>query len=130
MSINTIEENEIPENYGVFTLTHHRVPNEGTGQFEMAAAGAHPKCRLVSAYVLPTIYNTSADVLAIEHQDGGNVATATASTTIGTPGAMTIAPAAGYTDVFERGEPIICLASTQGHATNATSIYAQFETVH
>lgn len=130
MAINTIEENEMPENFGVFTLTHHRVPDEGTDQFEMAGAGDHPKCRLVKAWVLPTIYNTAVDVLAIEHQDGGDVATASASATIGTPTEMTIAPAAGYTDVFERGEPIIVLASTQGNAANATSIYAQFETVH
>ena len=128
--VTLIAENEIPENYGVFTLTHHRVPNEGTSQFVMAEAGDHPKCRLVKAWVLPTIYNTAADVLAIEHEDGGDVATATASTTIGTPTAMTIAPAAGYTAVFERNEPIIVLASTQGNAANATSIYAQFETVH
>lgn len=130
MAINTVEENEMPEHYGVFTLTRTRIPAEGTGQFELAAADHHPKCRLVSAEVVALIYASAADVLAIEHEDGGDVATATASVTVGTPVAMTIAPAAGYSTTFERNEPIIMLASTQGNAANATTITAQFETVH
>ncbi len=112
-----------------FVLTRSRVPNEGTGQFELAAAGKHPKCKLISGQVIPTIYSTAADVIAIEHEDGGDVATATASATIGTPGALSIAPAAGYSAVFERNEPILMKASTQGNAANATTVICVFETI-
>ena len=128
--VGPVEEYDMPEHFGVFTLTRTRVPAEGTGQFELAAAGHHPKCRLVKAEVVALIYSTAADVIAIEHSDGGDVATATASVTIGTPVPMTIAPAAGYDEIFERNEPIIVKASTEGNAANATTITAQFETVH
>ncbi|MCK4820080.1 hypothetical protein KA005_30220, partial [bacterium] len=99
MSISQIEESEIPEAFGIFTLSRTRVPNEGTDQIELAAAGRHPKCRLLSAEVVATIYSTGVDELAIEHEDGGNVATASASATVGTPVPMTIAPAAGYSTI-------------------------------
>lgn len=122
-----VEDNEMLVQ--TFVLTRSRVPNEGTGQFELAGAGKHPKCKLVSGQVIPIIYSTAADVIAIEHEDGGDVATATASTTIGTPGALSIAPAAGYSAVFERNEPIIMKASTQGNAANATTVTCVFETL-
>jgi len=112
-----------------FVLERCRVPAEGTGQFELAASGAHPKCKLISGQVTSTIYSTAQDVIAIEHHDGGNVATATASATIGTPVALTIAPAAGYTAIFERNEPIIMIASTQGNAANATEVRCVFQTL-
>jgi len=113
-----------------FQLKRSRIPAEGTGQFELAAAGKHPKCKLLSGQVTALIYSTAADVIAIEHEDGGDVATATASATIGTPVALTIAPAAGYSAIFERNEPIIAKASTQGNAANATEILCTFETVN
>jgi len=122
-----IEDNEMYAR--TFILTRARVPNEGTGQFELAAAGKHPKCKLVSGQVIPLIYASAADVIAIEHEDGGDVATATASTTIGTPGALTIAPAAGYSAVFERNEPILMKASTQGNAANATQVVTVWESL-
>lgn len=128
--VGPVQEYDMPEHYGVFTLSRTRVPNEGTGQFELAAAGHHPKCRLVKAEVVSTIYSAAADVLAIEHIDGGDVATATASVTIGTPVPMVIAPAAGYDEIFERNEPIMMKASTEGNAANATTLTAQFETIH
>ena len=112
-----------------FTLQRSRVPAEGTGQFELAAAGAHPKCKLISGQVIGRIYSTAADVIAIEHEDGGDVATATASATIGTPVALTIAPAATYSAVFERDEPIEMKASTEGNAANATTVVGVFETL-
>ena len=111
-----------------FVLTRSRIPAEGSGQFELAAAGKHPKCKLISGQVTPLIYSTAADAVAIEHEDGGNVATATTGTTIGTPVALTIAPAAGYSAVFERNEPII-EATAQGNNANATQIIAVFETM-
>ena len=122
-----VEDNEMLVN--TFVLTRSRVPNEGTGQFELASAGKHPKCKLVSGQVIAIIYSTAADVIAIEHEDGGDVATATASATIGTPVPLSIAPAAGYSAVFERNEPILMKASTQGNAANATTINCVFETL-
>lgn len=120
----------MPSAYGVFTIVRTRVPAEGTGQFVLLAAGRHPKCRLVSAQVVATIYSTAADVIAIEHDDGVNVATATASATIGTPVAMTIAPADSRGAVFARDEAVMMVASTQGNAANATTVQATFETVN
>jgi len=125
--VTKVEDNQMRKS--TFVLERTRVPNEGTGQFELAASGAHPKCRLISGQALALIYNSAADVIAIEHIDGGDVATATASATIGTPVAMTIAPAAGYTATFERNEPIIMKASTQGNAANATTVRCVFETL-
>jgi len=125
--VEKIEDNEMKRS--TFILSRTRVPAEGTGQFELSAAGAHPKCRLVSAYALATIYSTAPDQLVIEKQDGDNVATATASATIGTPVYFTIAPAAGNLDIFERDEPIIMKAAVEGNAANATTVSARFETV-
>ena len=122
-----VEDNQMKRS--TFILKRSRVPAEGTGQFELAAAGAHPKCRLVSAYTRTLIYSTAADQIVIEKTDGDNVATVTASTTVGTPAYMTIAPAAGNTAVFERNEPIIMKAAVEGNAANATLVSAKFETV-
>jgi len=127
MSVDQIADNEM---YGqTITLMRMRVPNEGTGQFELAAANKHPKCKLIRGQVTALIYNTSVDIIAIEHEDGGDVATASASATIGTPIALTIAPAAGYSIVFERNEPILMKASTQGNAANATKIVTVWESL-
>lgn len=112
-----------------FILSRSRIPNESTGQFELAAAGKHPKCKLVSAQVITLIHTTTADQLAIEHEDGGNVATVTTSATVGTPTAYAIAPAAGYSAVFERNEPIILTAAVQGNAANSNQTVAVFETI-
>jgi len=112
-----------------FVLSRCKLPAEGTGQKTLAEAGRHPKCKLVSGQVITLLYSTSADIFAIEHEDGGNVATATQSGTVGTPTALSIAPAAGYSAVFERNEPIIEIASTEGNAANATMIVCVFETV-
>ncbi len=125
--VTKVEDNEMQTQ--TFVLSRCRVPAEGTGQFELAGAGKHPKCKLVSGQVVTLIYSTAADVLAIEHEDGGDVATATASATVGTPVALSIAPAAGYSAIFERNEPILMKASTQGNAANATKVMAVFETM-
>lgn len=122
-----IDDNELRP--ATFVLQRTRVPAEGTGQFELAGAGAHPKCVLVSGQVIATIYSTAVDVIAIEHEDGGDVATASASATVGTPVPLTIEPAAGYSAVFERNEPIMMKASTQGNAANATTVVCVFETI-
>ncbi len=122
-----VEDNEMRPY--TFELRRTRIPAEGTGQFELAAAGKHPKCKLISGQVTAKIYSTAADVIAIEHEDGGDVATATASATVHTPVALTIAPAAGYSAVFERDEPIIMKASTEGNAANATEVLCVFETM-
>jgi len=55
MTISTIEEDEIPESFGVFTLYHMRDPAAAVGQVVISAAGHHPKCRLVRAHVLTLV---------------------------------------------------------------------------
>jgi len=125
--VTKIEDNEMRAS--TFVLVHERVPAEGTGQFEIAGAGKHPKCKLLKGWATAQIYNSAADVIAIEHEDGGDVASATASATVHTPVALTIAPAAGYSAIFERDEPIIVKASTQGNAANSTRIVCVFETM-
>jgi len=56
MTISKIEENEIPESFGVFTLYHTRTPADAVGQVVISAAGHHPKCRLVRATVIALSY--------------------------------------------------------------------------
>jgi len=111
-----------------FVLERSKLAAGGTAQLELAAAGRHPKCKLVWGQILSLIYSTSADTIAIEHEDGGNVTTATQSTTIGTPTALAIAPAAGYSAVFERNEPIIAQV-TENNAANTVQVITVFETV-
>jgi len=71
----------------------------------------------------------AADVLAIELGSGVDIATATASATLGTPVAFTIAPASGK-NVFERNDDICVNLTTDGAATNACLVMMTFENIH
>lgn len=127
MAKSTVEENEIPEHYGVFSLTHNRKPADAvTDKFVLAHPGHHPKCRIVSVKHTVLVYNASVDVFAVEDGDGNDAAVLTAGAAIGisTEGTLT----AGQ--VFERNEAIVALLTTDGDAANAGILTVLMETIH
>ncbi|HWQ95927.1 MAG TPA: hypothetical protein VN368_01005 [Candidatus Methylomirabilis sp.] len=130
MSISTVEENQIPESYSLFTLVHFRKPADGTGAVTLAAAGRHPKCRLVKGQSVVLAYSTAADVAALERGSGEDVATVTCGAAIGVSADFTIAPAAGTKNVFERDEDIVFNLTTDGNAANADIFAFTFESIH
>ena len=122
--VSMVEDNTIRAY--TFYLSKHFRTADATGQYTLAAAGEHPKCKAVAGgEVTSLIYSTAADVMDLEHEDGGNVTTTTASTTALSPVTVSIAPAAGYSAVFERNEPI-CVTRTLGNAANTTSVIYRF----
>lgn len=128
MSISQIEENEIPEGFGRFSITHVRGVGGEEGQQIVAEAGQHPKCRLLKAWQVPLIWDTAGDTSVIEHEDGGDIGTVQGAADLA-PVEITIAPAAGYTSVFEKNEPII-VNMTEGNAANSTLVVMDFLAVH
>lgn len=130
MTISTIEENEIPESFSVFTIYHAHIAGTATGQVVISAAGHHPKCRLVRAHYVAVAYATGASVFSIERGSGEDVATLTGPAALGVSAAATIAPAAGTKNSFERNEDIAVNLTTQGSATNAGLLVMTFENIH
>ena len=126
MAINTIEENEMPEHYSLFTLTHNRKPADGVGQVVLAAPGHHPKCRIVSVKHTVLAYAAAVDVFAVEDGDGNDAATLDGGAAIGisTEGALV----AGQ--VFERNEAICANLTTDGNAANAGILTVLLESIH
>jgi hypothetical protein len=125
MTINTIEESELPEYQTVFTLVHFRGTDGSVGQTVLSAAGHHPKVRMTKAVAVPIAYSTATDVFAIEETTGADHATVSSGTTVNIPTAFTITD-----DVFERNEGICVNLTTDGNAANATLIFATFESIH
>lgn len=121
-----VDENQIPEHFGVFTLTHNRKPADATGNTVLAHAGHHPKCRLVSVKAMPLVYDTAVDVFAIQDGDAVVAATISSGDAIGISTEGTLVEG----QVFERNEAIICDLTTDGNAANATIVTALFETIH
>ena len=130
MSISTVEEKEIPEYFGVFTLVRTTAPNEGAGIVEICAAGHHPKCRIIRAEVVPFVYASAADVIDVQNGDGTTLLTGdmTASATVFTKTAGVVLT--GEAGIIERNEAILMDIETQGSATNVTQLVATFESVH
>ncbi len=96
----------------------------------LARAGEHPRCRWDSGQAIAFVYASAATVLAVCHEDGSVVASATGSTTVFTSTAFASAiTVAGIGSVFERNEPIYLKITTQGSATNVTMANVSFITV-
>lgn len=130
MSISLIEETEIPESFSLFTLVHFRKPADATGAVTLAAAGGHPKCRLVKGQSVVLAYSTAADIAALERQSGEDVATVTCGTAIGVSVDYTIAPAAATRNEFLRNEDIVFRLTTDGDAANADIHAFTFANIH
>lgn len=125
MTISTIEETEIPEHYGHITLIKGYKTADSTGQFQLLAAGHHPKCRITRTSV--TILDGSAQVQAvIEDGDGNDAATGLNSGTtafVNTEGTLV----AGQ--VFERNEAVMLNVTAAGTGIHALFV-VELETIH
>ena len=126
MAISTIEENEMPEHYSLFTLVHSRKPADSVGQVVLAAAGHHPKCRIASAHYTVLAYTAVADQVAVEDGDGNDAATVTGGSAIGISVNMDLI--AGQ--VFERNEAICANLTVDGDAANAGVLFVTLESIH
>lgn len=125
MTISTIEESEMPEQYSLFsTVTAYKVAFTA-GQKVIVAAGHHPKCRLVGGQVHPHIFTTTGSQFTVEKMDGTNASDNLTTAVVDTM--LDFTPIQGI--VFERNDAIVIL-SVQGNAANANSVYLLFESVH
>ena len=125
MTVNQIEESEIPEHYGVFTVTKCYPVAFSAGQDVVVAAGHHPKCRLVSGTVHPHIFTSTGSQFTVEDGDGNDASDNLTTATVDTM--LDFTPIAGQ--VFERNEAI-CILSVQGNAANANTVHLMFESIH
>lgn len=126
MTISTIEESEIPEMFGVFTVVHARKPADAVGAVQLVAAGHHPKCRIKTVVAMPLVYANAVDIFAVEDGEGNDAATISAGAGIGISTTATVISG----QVFERNESINVNLTTDGDATNATLVFVQLETIH
>lgn len=126
MTKSVVEEADVPEHYGVFSLTHNRKPADAVGNTVLAHAGHHPKCRLVSVKAMPIVYDSAVDVFAVQDGDAVVAATISSGAAIGVSTEGTLVEG----QVFNRNEAIVCDLTTDGNALNATIVTALFETIH
>lgn len=128
MSIDTIEENEIPEYFSLFSRTVLlKVSGTNGDKYLIAAPGHHPKCRLVRGSVMPIAYSTATDVINVADGDTNLAAPdLNVGTTVNT--VADLVPTQGQ--VFERNEAIYLVRKTVGNAANAEIVDLQFEAIH
>jgi len=124
MSVSKVDQNELPEYLVPFTLVFYGTIAGATAVTVLAAAGHHPKCRLVRGQIYSVAYSTAADTIAIEDGGGTDAATATQSTTANTATALTLV----QDQYFDRNEAI-CISRTVGNAGNAILVEVQFESI-
>ena len=125
MVVSKLDQNELPEHFGIPALVWVGIVAGTTGSTTLLAPGHHPKCRISRMQVLTLAYSTAADTLAIEDGDGTDAATATQSGTVNAV-ATTQALIAGQ--YFDRNEAIV-VTRTVGNAANAILVIVQLESI-
>jgi len=119
-----IDQDELPEHYSIFTLVHVYVTGSDGDLVTLAAAGHHPKCRLVKASLLTTIANADEVDISIEDGDGNDAAIISGHATLGNTGTVVYK----YDQVFERNEAIVANVVDAGTAAGAV-LFATFESI-
>lgn len=126
MSIATLEEDELPEHYMLFELTHNRKPADSTGQVVLCEPGHHPKCRLVYVKLMTLVYG-AADAFMVEDGDGNDAIVSLAQ---GTAIGISVEATLIEGQVFERNEAICVNLTGDGGATEASIMTLLLESIH